>query len=176
MTDLVFGICREKSDWSYRTPNPSAFTQCEVSHRHFSAVIRGMRALDYIESLAGFYNRPAHAGDIPQGFNWATRFRPTSILLNRLSYFEVTPQNLKEHFARTIPKNLLVLRAPKKRIGANKIAGKQIRYEVNGTTKALENDIIELNQFLSKTELTGGTHAGYRRIFLSRPPNKLSVE
>ena len=165
ITDLVLGLCREKSDWSYRTLSPSTFTQCEVSHRHFIAVIRGMRALGYIKSLTGFYNRPKQPGDIPQGFNWATRFRPTSVLLNRLSYFGVTPQNLKEHFTRKIPLKPLVLRLPKQRIGTTEIPGKEIRFKTTEVTKALENDIGELNKFLSGIELIGGKHAGFRRIF-----------
>jgi hypothetical protein len=50
-------------------------------------------------------------------------------------------------------------------MGQVKYKGRSLRFERTALTDRLEQDVKDLNEFLARREIEGGTHRAYRRIF-----------
>jgi len=70
-------------------------------------------------------------------------------------------------FEYDLPKRPLELRArkPEDFFSSTRPIGRPMEFERDGIVKAIENNILELNEFFNKQSLRGGSHHGYIRIF-----------
>jgi hypothetical protein len=122
--------------------------------------------LGLIEVLPGFYRRTSPFGDrSPEPHGKATRFRATPRLNGLSEEFGIRRGEAKRHFIRALPRNPLVLKKASVRHAGIKVSGHQMRFQPNDRTRMLEADVREINEFIDRHDLTGGTHRGYRRIF-----------
>jgi hypothetical protein len=162
VADLVLGFRKTDTQWSYRSQRPEAFTDAKVSYRLFKSADRGLSALQFIKKIPGFYDRP---GDGWGGKGFATRYLPTPALIEYVTRFDITLENIHEHFQRSLPRHPLELRQSSIRRGREKVRGRKIKFVSTPETERLEAEIYELNEFIDSFSITGGTHRGFRRIF-----------
>jgi hypothetical protein len=98
----------------------------------------------------------------------ASRFWARGKLLKLSEHFGIDSTNVDEHFTPEPPKHPLVLRDYATGRGRHRERGPIVKYEHTPETEHLEADIRELNEFLARFTLTGGTHYGYYRVFNNR--------
>jgi hypothetical protein len=109
-----------------------------VNYDVFMGVLEGLEALGFVG---------LEKGRISLGR--ATTFWATDKLLKLAERFGVHLDNINAHFKPEPPHYPLVLRGRSIGVGRNKRPGPIIRnYERTPTTKGLEEDIRELNEFL----------------------------
>jgi hypothetical protein len=160
LADLLIGYSKKLSSMSYRPVSPNSFTDSPVSYRNFISVIRGFRALGFIEEpTRGFYAR----SQISMGK--ATRFKPSLDLLTICSQWGVAPGDHKDHFAQATPPEPIVLRASKKQSGRPASSRRDIKFEPTDKSLRFAAEVEEINEFVSQVEIEGANHAGFRRIF-----------
>jgi hypothetical protein len=160
LADLIIGYSKKLSSMSYRTVSPNGFTGSSISHRNFTSIMRGFRALGFIEEpTRGFYDR----SQISMGK--ATRFKPSLDLLTICSQWGVAPGDHKDHFAQAIPPDPIVLRASKKQSGRLSARGRKMNFEPTDTSLRFTAEVEEINEFVSQFEIEGANHAGFQRIF-----------
>jgi hypothetical protein len=133
----------------------TTFDDVPVNYDVFIGMLDGLTALGFVGLEKG--------GKL---LGRATAFWATDKLIKLAEHFGAHLDNISKHFKPERPPNPLVLRGRSLRIGKKKIPGKIIKkYERTETTKQLEADIHELNDFLARCEIMGGEHHGYTRNF-----------
>jgi hypothetical protein len=157
---FVGGLLRARADTTtsgriYHAIGKTTFDDVPVNYDVFMGVLKGLEALGFVG---------LEKGRISLGR--ATSFWATDKLLKLAERFGVHLDNINDHFKLEPPHYPLVLRGRSIGVGRTKRPGPIIRnYERTQTTKALEEDIRELNEFLAGCEITGGEHQGYTRNF-----------
>jgi hypothetical protein len=159
--DLMRAAGRE-APWVWRAVSQKHFTGDVVSYRDFAALRSALGALGLVEEAAAVQQW----GAFGVGRGWATRFRATPKLISVASECGVTPAEASDHFVRELPKQPLVLRGGSTREpGRRKMPGKKMKIDYTADVQALEQTIIDLNNFLDQFSIKGGVHRGYVRIF-----------
>jgi hypothetical protein len=125
-----------------------------------------LRSLRLIEERAAVQKFSAFDGPRAVAWAFATRFRATPRLLALAAEQGVRIADAGDHFATGLPERPLVLRAGSKRHRwGQKVHGKLMKFERTGGLQAMEQQIRDLNAFLTGFDLSGGTHRGYTRRF-----------
>lgn len=147
----------------YRPMKAEAFTGEDVSYRSFRSVVESFVALGWIEKLPGRRywianhfdpSAPPHASG-----GYASRFRMTPELLALCG--DVT----SAHFIEPLPEHPIILRSSSTGHGEQKVRGKNISFTHNERSQLLEDQMKELNLFLSKFEMRPYRFTGLVRIF-----------
>ena len=74
--------------------------------------------------------------------------------------------NIHEHFIEALPQRPLVKNAGSKRNpNGTKVRGRPMKIERTGKALELERQVRELNEFIDRFDLRGGSHRGYVRVF-----------
>lgn len=149
--------------------SPSKFTGKEVSYRHFKAAMLGLQNYEFLVEIAkGSYGHKSLFTDAENpGPTWGhnTRWHPTKKLIDLCNSFEITHQNIDDHFEVKLPKEPIQLRQSKGGSWQNRTRGRMVKFSVTLVTKRLVEEINEINEFLKGVKLTGASHRGYRRIY-----------
>lgn len=168
LADLFKATEQDRQRWSYRTMTASAFTDDWVSSRHFQSFRAAALSLELIETLPGHYARIEFQPGVTSGSGKTSRFRPTEALFAFAAQWNITPENIDEHFKQHDPDYGIVLREGSRQVGGDKIKGRAIKIKKTDQTEQTEQltlDVSDLNSFLRKHKIVGGTHKGYQRIF-----------
>jgi hypothetical protein len=170
LADLLVAQSDEKpSLWVHRALHAEGFSGGPVGHRVFIRALDALKGLGLVE----------HAGGVAEFVNssfgsavmrrWAARFKATPTLLELTAKHRVRLQSADKHFTFTyeLPKQPLQKRKAKT---TNAYTRKEVRGTVmpivhTKTSQRLEDDVRELNEFLSRQQIEGGVHQGYIRIF-----------
>jgi hypothetical protein len=166
--DLLRAYADKKSGgWVYRSRKANSFSGGEISYRNFITVLKSLG--DYVETKVGY--QEWSDGFDPSGPRLpirtkATRFRATPKFIEFCEYFGVNNLWTTEHFIPELPRHPLVKKAASVRdpYGA-KVRGKPMRFERTGKAKELEQQVRDLNEFLDRFDIRGGSHRGYIRVF-----------
>ncbi len=166
--DLLRAQRDEKSGgWVYRSLKANSFSRGNVSYRDFLRVV---------ESLAHHVERKVGYQEWSNGFDAggprlpirgkATRFRATRPLIEYCSLQGLGVSEVNDHFIQELPQHPLAKRAGslRDRYGA-KMRGKPMRFDRTGKALELEQQVRDLNEFLDRFDLRGGSHRGYLRVF-----------
>lgn len=154
----------------YRPVGKSSFTHDPVKYDMFVRALDGLRALELVGHRKGRtrYRKADFGPDAVVSVTMsgrAARFWATGKLLRLAADYGIDSGNVGEHFAIEPPKHPLVLRDYATGRGRNREKGRIVKYKHTPETERLEADIRELNEFLARFDLTGGTHYGYTRVF-----------
>jgi hypothetical protein len=166
--DLLKAAVIHPRRWSYRLLTTASFTGGLVSYVDFKSVLAAAERGHLLEKLPGHYQRYDFGDGILAGAGKATRFRALPKLMELAANHGLTPGNVDDHFQRQtpdLPLKPLVLKASTKRMGYRKVKGSDLRFEGTPETARMERDIAELNEFMSRCQIDGAIHRGYRRIF-----------
>jgi pimeloyl-ACP methyl ester carboxylesterase len=122
--------------------------------------------VEHAEGFAEFSNSP-FGSSVSQ--RWAARFRATPAMLELAVRHRVPIRSADKHFTfqYELPKAPLQKREAKT---SNPYTRKQVRGRPmtlahTPTSRQLEADVRELNEFLDRQQIEGGVHQGYIRIF-----------
>jgi hypothetical protein len=166
--DLLRAYADEKSGgWVYRSLKANSFSGDQISYRHFLPVLRSLG--NFVEMRTGYqaWSDGFDAGGPRLPIRGkATRFRATPLFIDYGKHHGVDVLEIRNHFIQELPKHPLVKRAGSKRdrYGA-KVRGNTMRFERTGKAQQLEQQVRELNEFLDRFDLRGGSHRGYLRVF-----------
>jgi hypothetical protein len=95
----------------------------------------------------------------------ATRFRATPLFIAHCEHY-VNLSEIRAHFIPELPRYPLVKKAGSVRDPYGvKVRGNPMRFERVGKAQQLEQQVRDLNEFLDRFDLRGGSHRGYVRIF-----------
>jgi hypothetical protein len=166
--DLLKAAVADPKRWSWRLLTTATFTGGLVSYTDFTRVLAAAEPGHLLEKRPGHYARYDFGDGGLAGAGRATRFRALPGLFSLAGDHGLTPETLEDHFERKLPplpRKPLVLRASSIRSGQHKFKGRSIHFMRTAETDRMEQDIKDLNEFLFRCEIGGGTHRGYRRIF-----------
>lgn len=169
LADLLKAYTKQAADgWVFRSLQKQSFTGQAISYHTFKAIHEAMRSYGLIEHIPGKPLGSSNAfnpGQFIKNGGQASHFRATQVLLDTAEGLGVTPETVGAHFLQDLPRKPLVLKASSTKKNGQKISGRQISFKTTPVTQQLEADVRQLNQFLDRFDLRGGTHRGYRRIF-----------
>jgi hypothetical protein len=151
--------------WVYRSMHAKSFTGASVSFRTFASLVDGLKQLRLLQHVDG-HDVSSEPEDRSK---FAARFRATPALLSFCTEHSVEPTKVLDHFEfeYDLPKEVLELRAakPDDYWVKTKLPGKPMEFERNGITRAIEDNVRELNEFFAQHKLRGGSHHGYVCIY-----------
>jgi hypothetical protein len=151
----------------------TSFDHDPVRYDVFMKMIEGLKAVGFVGHQKGQTRfrktefGPGEAVSVAMRGR-AARFWATGSLLALAAHYGIDSTNVGEHFTPEPPRNPLVLRDFATGRGRNREKGRKVKYTPTPETERLEADIRELNAFLARFSLTGGTHYGYIRVFNNR--------
>ena len=166
--DLLIAMEVKEYGWSYHGLSPAAFDDRPVGYKTFKPIVETMEALGLIAISKGqnikapHFNEEAALSFYP-GF--ASRFRPTKVLVSMARASGVGEGQAREHFIYQLPKKVIEVRTKSTKAFGRKATGKRMKFEHTEKSRAMEADVKSLNKFLAGFELEGGSFSGYRRLF-----------
>lgn len=147
----------------YRPMKAEAFTGEDVSYRAFRFVVESFEALGWIEQWPGKRYWTANHFDPSAppyaSGGYASRFKMTPELL------AVCGDVTSAHFIEPLPEHPIILRSSSTGHGEQKVRGKNISFKHSERSQLLEDQMKELNLFLSKFEMRPYRFTGLVRIF-----------
>ena len=166
--DLLRAYSDKKSGgWVFRSRKANSFSGSEVSYRNFITIVKNLNNL--VETKVGYqeWSNGFDAGGprLPIRTK-ATRFRAKPELIRICENHNIDVSRIYDHFIPELPRHPLVMKAGSLRdpYGA-KVRGKPMRFERAGKAKELEQQVRDLNEFLDRFDIGGGSHRGYIRVF-----------
>jgi hypothetical protein len=170
LADLLVARSDEKpSEWVHRSLHAKGFSGGPVGHRVFVRALDALKSLGLVEHVVGVteFRNSAFGSAVMQRF--AARFRATPSLLELTARHRVPPQSAATHFVfkYELPKKPLEKRKakPTHTYTSRQVRGSSMTFDHTEASKKLEDDVRELNEFLSRHHIEGGVHQGYVRIF-----------
>ena len=166
--DLLIAMEMNEYGWSYHGLSPAAFDDRPVGYKTFKPIVETMEAVGLIDISKGRnikapqFNEGAATSYYP-GF--ASRFRPTQVLVSMARVSGVGQRQAREHFVHQLPKKVIEVRTKSAKAFGRKATGKRMKLEHTEKSRAMEADVKSLNKFLAGFELEGGSFSGYRRLF-----------
>jgi hypothetical protein len=139
--------------------------------RVFTRVLDALQGLGLVEHASGVAKFTAFEGPVVALQRWAARFRATPSLLELTARHRVPLQSAGQHFSfkYQLPKWPLQKRKAKTNPYTRKqVRGSAMQFVHSTTSRKLEADVRELNEFLARQQIEGGgdvVHQGYIRIF-----------
>jgi hypothetical protein len=172
MEGFVGDLLRAQQDeasggWVYRSLKVNSFSGEAVSYRNFQAVLDSLG--NFVEHRKGYQERstPFDPGGPSLPIRGkASRFRARPIFIEYCRHHGLDVGDINDHFIQDLPQQPLVKRAGSGRdTYGTKVRGRPMRFERAGKALELEQQVRELNEFLDRFDLRGGSHRGYVRIF-----------
>ena len=166
--DLLIAVEVMEHGWSYHGLSPAAFDDRPVGYKTFKPIVETMEAVGLIGISKGRnikapqFNEGAATSYYP-GF--ASRFRPTQVLVSMARASGVGQGQAREHFIHQLPEKVIEVRTKSTKAFGRKATGKRMKFEHTEKSRGMEADVKSLNKFLAGFELEGGSFSGYRRLF-----------
>ena len=166
--DLLIAMEERERGWSYHGLSPAAFDDQPVGYKTFKPIVETMEAIGLIviskgrNSKAPQFDEGAPLSYLP---GYATRFRPTQVLVSMADEAGVHHGSARKHFPQQLPNNVIEVRGKSTTVRGMKTKGKKLKLTHTEKSRAMEADVKSLNKFLAGFELEGGSFSGYRRLF-----------
>jgi hypothetical protein len=158
-----------RSKWVFRSLHAKRFTGGPVGHKVFKRVLEALKNLGLVEHAVGVMQFINSAFGNTLIDRRAARFTATPALLELTAKHRVPLQSVGTHFTfkYELPKDPLEKRTTKltHNYASGKVGGYPMAFDHTETSKELEADVRELNEFLERQHIEGGDHQGYVRIF-----------
>ena len=114
--DLLIGCEQEANQWSYHEMYPAAFSDLSVGYKLFRSTVetlsnarlvvvgkcRNHKPFEYEEGVSTFVD------------GLATRFQPTSTLIDLASVYDISKGSYQDHFITQLPRKVIEVRQAKK--------------------------------------------------------------
>jgi hypothetical protein len=165
--DLMMAAVREEGGWAYRSVSKKSFSDDLIKGDTFNSIMNSLGALGYLDSVkGGNYKNPFNV-DESSGFypGMATRFRVTESFLRLSEGYGITLDVLKTHFKPRPSLQQIRLKGTASRLGARKESARSMRFEETDKTRAIKQQLLEINSFLIEQRYQGMEFYGLRRLF-----------
>jgi hypothetical protein len=154
----------------FRSIGKSSFDRDPVKYETFNNVLEGLKELELVSHRPGqtrYRKSEFDPGEFVSTLlpGHASRFWATSKLLRLAALHGIDSDEVTAHFAPEPPTHPLVLQDHAGGNGPKKPKARRINYTHTVESRLHEADLRELNRFLARFKLTGGTHEGYIRVF-----------
>lgn len=177
--DLLQNVEHDPTRWGFRSHRAVEFTGKAVGHRPYMAVFRGLLDERMLEFFPGHLQHSNFGGTKVQSWMKCPRLRLTASGHELAASYDITPANWREHF-QIIPskktgsrKPPLECRAQSSRAGGVKHKGGALPLDLSDPEVVkLCDQVIRINSFLAKHEVTGEDHSGFQRIFNASQGNR----
>ena len=162
--DLLIGYEQEANQWSYHEMYPAAFSDMSVGYKLFRSTVetlsnarlvvvakgRNHKSFEFIEGVSTF-----KAG-------LATRFQPTSTLINLASVYNISKGSYQDHFVTQLPRKVIEVRQSKKE---GEGSGRKMKPKQTKRFLEIEEQLKTINEFTSTFSFEGMRFSGFRRFF-----------
>ncbi|XDZ67853.1 hypothetical protein AB8878_10280 [Alphaproteobacteria bacterium LSUCC0226] len=169
VSDLLSTLANKRSSWVYRSMFRNTFSGEPIGADTFNKIINLMQDNDLLETHKGgnvtnpFYDPSTSSPKYIPGK--AKRFRPSEALLSLAASYEINGDNFYDHFTVSLPKKPIRLRAAKGSFKSRMDRGPAMQFEETEQTRALTEQVQNLNEYLIDHSLEGGNFNGYIRGF-----------
>ncbi len=165
--DLLIALEVKEHGWSYHGLSPAAFDDRPVGYKTFKPIVETMEAVGLIVISKGRNIKALQFNEGTTSYypGFASRFRPTQVLVSMARASGVGQGQAREHFVHQLPKKVIEVRTKSTKAFGRKATGKRMKFEHTEKSRAMEADVKSLNKFLAGFELEGGSFSGYRRLF-----------
>ena len=165
--DLLIAMEMKERGWSYHGLSPAAFDDRPVGYKTFKPIVETMEAVGLIVISKGRNIKALQFNEGTTSYypGFASRFRPTQVLVSMARASGVGQGQAREHFVHQPPKKVIEVRTKSTKVFLRKATGKRMKFEHTEKSRAMEADVKSLNKFLAGFELEGGSFSGYRRLF-----------
>ena len=165
--DLLIAMEVKEHGWSYHGLSPAAFDDRPVGYKTFKPIVETMEAVGLIVISKGRNIKAIQFNEGTTSYypGFASRFRPTQVLVSMARASGVGQGQAREHFIHQLPKKVIEVRTKSTKAFGRKATGKRMKFEHTEKSRAMEADVKSLNKFLAGFELEGGSFSGYRRLF-----------
>ena len=165
--DLLIALEVKEHGWSYHGLSPAAFDDQPVGYKTFKPIVETMEAMGLIVISKGQNIKAPQFNEGATSYypGFASRFRPTQVLVSMARASGVGQRQAREHFIHQLPKKVIEVRTKSAKAFGRKATGKRMKLEHTEKSRAMEADVKSLNKFLAGFELEGGSFSGYRRLF-----------
>ena len=169
LADLMVASSIVESRWVYRSSGNDRFSHELVKRVTFKKVINLMESGGLVErARGGNHSNPFHNGEgKSKAFNpgLATRFRVTESLLSIAATYGIEPENIPQHYLRTLPTNVIKKRASPITQHGRRVNGRVMPVVRSDEHESLARDVKVINRYLDKQHLENAVFSGYYRSF-----------
>ncbi|MDN4988990.1 hypothetical protein QY049_38250 [Bradyrhizobium sp. WYCCWR 13022] len=155
--------------WVYRSLKKDSFTGAVIGAKAFVPLQQAMRELGLVEHYGGVVShwvRFDEDGPALASRRMASRYRPTTKLIELAGEHGISLENAVDHFDYGLPKQPLQKRTASTWDAGRKVQGRVMKFEHTDLSLKLEAEVQVLNEFLAQQTFGGGCiHRGYVRIF-----------
>lgn len=165
--DLLIAAAREGGGWAYRSVSKKSFCDDLIKGDTFNFIMDSIGALGYLDCVKGGNHKSPFEVQGGNGFTpgLATRFRVNDRFLRLSEDCGVTLDGLKTHFKPLPTLEKVRLKGTASRLGAQKASAKSMRFEGTDKTKAIKQQLLEINSFLIEQRYEGMEFYGLSRLF-----------
>ena len=169
LADLMVASSIVESRWVYRSSGNDRFSHELVKRVTFKKVINLMESAGLVErARGGNHSNPFHNGEgKSRAFNpgLATRFRATEYLLSIAATHGIKPENIPQHYLRTLPTNVIKKRASPITQRGRRVNGRVMPVVLSDKYELLAHEVKVINRYLDKQHLENTVFSGYYRSF-----------
>jgi len=169
LADLMFASSLVESRWAYRPLGNDRFSNEPVKRVTFKNVINLLEAAGLVERAKGsnhsnpFHDKTSNSKGFYPGL--ATRFRVTDYLLSIAATYGIETENIRRHYLRTLPSNVIKKRASPIAQNGRKVSGQVMSVVRSFEVELLANQVTVINRYLDKQYLENAVFRGYYRSF-----------
>tara|TARA_B110000211_G_C14027213_1_gene530458 strand:+ start:104 stop:1429 length:1326 start_codon:yes stop_codon:yes gene_type:complete len=169
LASLMLAANTVDSRWAYRALGNDTFSGEIFTIYTFKKVVSLMEIAGFMEKdKGGNRSNPFHTGEANSKAyhpGKATRFRVTDSLLTIAASYGITMDNIKSHYLRALPTNVIKKRAASIQQNGRKISGRQLPIKKDDKVLFLEHQVKRINEYLDKQHLENAVFNGYHRTF-----------
>ena len=114
--DLLIGYEQEANQWSYHEMYPAAFSDLSVGYKLFRSTVETLSNARLVVIAKGRNHKPMEFEEGVSTFKagLATRFQPTSTLIDLASVYDISKGSYQDHFVTQLPRRVIEVRQSKK--------------------------------------------------------------
>ena len=143
--DLLIGYEQEANQWSYHEMYPAAFSDMSVGYKLFRSTVETLTNARLIVVAKGRNHKPMEFEERVSTFvtGLATRFQPTSTLIDLASAYDISKGSYQDHFVTQLPRKVIEVRQAKKEGEGSGRKMKAIEKSFNSIADFEDNGIVE---------------------------------
>jgi hypothetical protein len=162
--DLLIGYEQEANQWSYHEMYPAAFSDLSVGYKLFRSTVETLTNARLIVVAKGRNHKPMEFEERVSTFvtGLATRFQPTSTLIDLASAYDISKGSSQDHFVTQLPRKVIEVRKAKKE---GEGSGRKMKLKQTKRSLEIEEQLKTINEFTSTFTFEGMRFNGFRRLF-----------
>ena len=161
---LLIGYEQEANQWSYHEMYPAAFSDLSVGYKLFRSTVETLSNARLLVVAKGCNHKPFEYEEGVSTFyaGLATRFQPTSTLIDLASFYNISKGSYQDHFITQLPRKVIEVRQAKKE---GEGSGRKMKPKQTKRYLEIEEQLKTINEFTSTFTFEGMRFSGFRRLF-----------